>query len=344
MRGFIPFHLLVPIAVILLTILVLARVKGVDLAKSLQFPTTVSRDLNGSISELDEEIENTKEQSPSPAATPSETTSPSPVTENQIESKVEAKEAPSPSPSPAPAPKPAIATSNSLPANGYSRQVVTTDIGNFTVSIVAADLNSTRVIVDTAAGSNCANDCPVMSLGDYVARNGAYAGINGPYFCPATYESCSGKKNSFDTLLMNKNKVYFNSDNNVYSTIPAAIFYGSSSRFVGQSLEWGRDTGVDSVIANYPLLLRDGNINFTNSGDGKLTGIGSRSFIGTKDNYAYIGVVSSATVAEVAVVLKAMGMKNALNLDSGGSTAFWFGGYKFGPGRGLPFGILLVRK
>ncbi len=237
-----------------------------------------------------------------------------------------------------------IPTSNNLPTNGYSRQKVATDRGIFTVSIIAADLNSARVIADTASESSCRNNCPVLSLKDYVTRSGAFAGINGPYFCPATYASCAGKTNAFDTLLMNKNKVYFNSDNNVYSTVPAAIYYGNTSRFVGQSLEWGRATSVDSVIANYPLLVKDGNIRFTGSGEGKLNGKGNRAFIGSKDNYAYMGVVQNATVAEVAVVLKAMGMKNALNLDSGGSTALWSGGYKFGPGRGIPTAILFARK
>lgn len=237
-----------------------------------------------------------------------------------------------------------VPTSNALPTNGFSRQKVTTDRGPFVINLVAADMNSARVIVDTASDASCSNNCPVMALKDYVNRNGAFAGINGGYFCPATYPSCSGKTNSFDTLLMNKNKVYFNSDNNVYSTVPAVIFSSGSARFVGQSLEWGRSTGPDSVIANYPLLIRDGNINFTGSGDGKLNGRGNRSFVGTKDNYVYIGVVTNATVADVAVVLKAMGMKNALNLDSGGSTALWSGGYKFGPGRGIPNAILFVRK
>jgi exopolysaccharide biosynthesis protein len=237
-----------------------------------------------------------------------------------------------------------IPTSNSLPTNGFSRQKVTTDRGVFTVSIITADLNSARVIVDTASDSSCKNNCPVLSLKDYVSRSGAFAGINGPYFCPSSYPSCSGKTNSFDTLLMNKNKVYFNSDNNVYSTVPAAIFYGNTSSFVGQSLEWGRATSVDSVIANYPLLVQDSSIRFTGSGDGKLNGKGNRAFIGSKDNFAYMGVVQNATVADVAVVLKNMGMKNALNLDSGGSTALWSGGYKFGPGRGIPMAILFVRK
>ncbi len=133
-----------------------------------------------------------------------------------------------------------VPANNSPPGSGFSRQKVHTDIGDFVVDIVTADMNSTRVIVDTASTSDCHDNCPVLSLGDYVSRNGAFAGINGSYFCPASYPSCAGKTNSFDTLAMNKNKHYFNSDNNVYSTVPAVIFSGNSARFVGRSLEWGR--------------------------------------------------------------------------------------------------------
>ena len=213
------------------------------------------------------------------------------------------------------------------------------------VDVIAADLNSTRVVVETASGGDCGTDCPVASLGDYVGRAGGFAGINGPYFCPAEYPSCAGKTNSFDTLLMNKNKVYFNSDNNIYSNVPAVIFSGSSARFVGASQEWGRDTGVDSVIAAQPMLLSGGTVRFGGDGDPKKGSRGSRSFIGSKGSTVYIGVVRSATVAEVAHVLKAMGLENALNLDSGGSTALMSGGkYIAGPGRNTPFGIVLVRK
>ena len=42
--------------------------------------------------------------------------------------------------------------------------------------------------------------------------------------------------------------------------------------------------------------------------------------------------------------LKAMGLENALGLDQGGSTALWWGGYKLGPGRGLPNAILFVSR
>lgn len=234
--------------------------------------------------------------------------------------------------------------SNTAPGGGYSRQKVNAGIGEYLVDIIAGDLGSTRIIVDTASESDCRDNCPVLSLGDYVGRNGAYAGVNGSYFCPASYPQCAGKTNSYDTLLMNKNKKYFNSDNNVYSTVPAVIFGGGYIRFVGQSLEWGRDTGIDSMIANQPLVLSGGNVTFGGDGDPKKGSKGSRSFVGNKGNTVYIGVVHNATVAEVGYVLKALGLENGLNLDSGGSTALWYNGYKVGPGRNIPNAILFVRK
>lgn len=237
-----------------------------------------------------------------------------------------------------------VPENNAPPGSGYSNQVVKSDVGDFLVGIVAGDLNSTKVIVDTASDDDCKNDCPVLSLGDYVSRSGAFAGINGSYFCPADYPSCSDKKNSFDTLAMNKNKKYLNSDNNVYSTVPAVIFSGNSARFVGQSLEWGRDTGVDAVLAMQPLLVSSGNIVFDGDGEPKRGSKGNRSFIGATGSTAYIGVVFNATVAEAAHVIKTMGIQNALNLDNGGSTALWSGGYKAGPGRNLPNVLLFVGK
>lgn len=238
-----------------------------------------------------------------------------------------------------------LAVNNTPPGSGYSRQRVDAAEGSFLVDIVAGNLSNTRVIVDTASDNDCANDCPTLPLGTYVSRNGAYAGINGSYFCPAEYPSCAGKTNSFDTLAMNKNKHYFNSDNNVYSTVPAVIFGGGWARFVGQSLQWGRDTGVDGVLANQPLLVSGGNSVFGGDGDPKKGSKGNRSFVSNKGNTVYIGVIRNATVAEASLVLKTMGMDNALNLDSGGSTALWAGGgYKAGPGRNIPNAILFVNK
>lgn len=233
---------------------------------------------------------------------------------------------------------------NTPPSTGYSRQSVNSDAGTFVVSIVSADMGSTRIIVDTASDGDCGNNCPVLPLATYVSRSGAFAGINGTYFCPASYPTCAGKTNTFDLLVMNKNKTYFNSSNNVYSNNPAVIFSGGSMRFVSAASQWGRDTGVDGVLSNYPLLIEGGNVRFGGDDDPKKGSKGNRSFVSNKGSTAYIGVVHNATVAEAARVLKAMGMENGLNLDSGGSTALWSGGYKSGPGRDIPNAILFVRK
>lgn len=238
-----------------------------------------------------------------------------------------------------------VKVNNSPPSSGFASQKVSVDgLGEYLVSIVSADLGSTRVIVDSASDADCKDNCPVLPLGEYVSRNGAFAGINGAYFCPAEYPSCAGKTNSFDTLLMNKNKKYLNSDNNVFSTVPAVIFGYGTVRFVSQSLEWGRDTSADGVLANHPLMVFNNQVVFGGNGDPKQGSKGPRGFVGATGNTVYIGIVHNATVAEAARVLNKMGIQNALNLDSGGSTALWSGGYKAGPGRNIPNAILFVQK
>ena len=238
-----------------------------------------------------------------------------------------------------------VPQNNAPPGSGYSRQTVNVEgLGSYLVSIVAADMSSTRVIVDTASDSDCSNDCPVLSLAEYVSRNGAFAGINGSYFCPADYASCAGKTNTYDLLVMNYKKTYFNSDNNVYSANPAVIFGDSYVRFVTSVSQWGRDTSPNGVLSNFPLLVFNNQVVFGGDDDPKKGSKGGRSFVANKGNSVYIGVVHSATVAESARALATLGMENAMNLDNGGSTALWSGGYKVGPGRSLPNVILFVGK
>lgn len=233
---------------------------------------------------------------------------------------------------------------NAPPESGYSRQKVVTDAGSFVVSIISADLSSTKVIIATGSNSDCKDNCPVKSLSTYVSENGAYAGINGTYFCPSTYPDCQAEKNSFDLLVMNKDKTYLNSDNNVYSSNPAVIFGDNYVRFVTSVSQWGRDTTVNGVISNYPLLVNNSQVVFGGDTDPKKGSKGNRSFVANIGNKVYIGVVHNATVTESALTVKTMGMENAMNLDNGGSTALWNGGYKVGPGRDLPNVILFVKK
>lgn len=231
-----------------------------------------------------------------------------------------------------------------VPDIGYQEQKVDTGTGLYTVKYIAASLDSTRVLVDTASASDCADSCPVKSLSQYVSENNAYAGINGSYFCPVDAPSCAGKTNSFLVLVMNKNKVYFNSEHSIYSPDPVVVFGENDVRFIPAASDWGRDTSVNSVLSNYPLLVFDKLVTFTSDSDPKKESKSNRSFVANRGNIVYIGVVYNATVTESAQVLKTLNMDNAINLDAGGSTALWHEGYKAGPGRGLPNAILFVRK
>ncbi|MDO8472069.1 MAG: phosphodiester glycosidase family protein [bacterium] len=255
------------------------------------------------------------------------------------------KPAPAAKTQPAPAPAPAPATNNAPPGSGYSQQIVAANGQTFVVSVVAADLASTRVIVDTASTADCHQDCPVLSLSEYVARNGAFAGVNGSYFCPATYPTCTDKKNVFEIMAMNKDKTYFNSDVDPNTDYPAVIFRNGSIQFISAIANWNKSTDIDSMLANYPLLVANKQNIYAGSGVDKLNSKGNRSFVANIGSTVYIGVVRSASVGDSAAVMQTLGMENALNLDDGGSTALWAdGGYKVGPGRGLPNVILFISK
>lgn len=235
-----------------------------------------------------------------------------------------------------------VFSSNDLPGSGYSRQTVSTERGNFTVAMVVAE--GASVIVDTAGESDCVDNCPTLALADYVSRNGGFAGINGGYFCPPDYASCQGKVNTFDTLVLNgRTGVAFNQSNNVYSTVPLFAAYGSSLNFYSQTLSWGVDGSSTGALANYPLMLQGNSISFD---EGSLPAYlrenkGTRGFIGTRGGAVIIGHVFGASVPDAAYVLQALGIEQALNLDGGGSSALWSGGYKVGPGRSLPVAIIL---
>lgn len=237
----------------------------------------------------------------------------------------------------------AVATPAQEPpaAGSYRRQSVSTSRGSFTVSMIAEQASSVRMITDTANDDTCTSNCPILPLATYVSRNGGFAGINGSYFCPPDYPSCADKVNSYNTLVFNARlKKYMNSDQNVYSTNPMMVQNADRSmRFLGQALEWGRDAGIIGGLSNYPMLVLGGQARITDSG-----AKGPRGFIGVKSGTLYIGIVLAADLGDAAAVLATLGLDTAMNLDGGGSSALYYNGkYVAGPGRNLPNAIVLAR-
>src|SRR5437588_305532 len=88
---------------------------------------------------------------------------------------------------------------------GYTFSNVVTSRGIFGTHLIKEQLSQVTVKTLTANTTDCTSDCPVKPLAQYVAENGAYAGINGTYLCPPDYAQCAGKVNSYDYAVYNSN-------------------------------------------------------------------------------------------------------------------------------------------
>ncbi len=229
---------------------------------------------------------------------------------------------------------------------GYSYQKITTDKGTYGVYLIKVPLSSVKVVTASATLENCKDNCPTKTLAQHVEDNNGYAGMNGTYFCPPDYVDCSNKKNSFDyAFYKSSSGKWLNSNALTWNKTGLITFNGKSVKFYRDSSDYDGDS-VTAGISNYPTLLNDNDVVVDND---DLTTFqtsvkGTRGVIGVGETNLYLALIASATVEEAAYVARSIGMKNALNLDGGGSSAMYInGGYVIGPGRGLPNAVVLVK-
>ncbi len=270
---------------------------------------------------------------PTPAPTPAPAPTPTPV--------------PTPPPTPTPAPTPFDARAI---ATGYSLLEVPTSRGTFRVHLIKERLSQVTVRTVSANTTPCSNDCPVKPLAQHVADNGAYAGMNGTYFCPPDYSACAGQVNSYYDY------AFYNSALRKWINEPALIgqnglvmFNGSTATFYRRSYVYAQGPASKGPITagttNYPLLLQNGVVIDSEAEQSDVQKRpGTRGSIGVDATYVYLSLVTGANITDSAYVLQALGVTNALNLDGGGSAAMYFGGsYRVGPGRILPNAVLLIK-
>ncbi len=226
----------------------------------------------------------------------------------------------------------------------YERKTIGTSVGSFSVDILTVDLNRVKAKTFTASDSDCVTNCPLKPLASYVLENGGIAGINGSYFCPADYSSCSSKVNAFDLLVFDyRSKHYANSAQNQYRVNPLISFYPDGAHYYTQALGFGRDTSAYGAISNFPTLIHNGGISVNGGLDAKSAGTKTfRGGIGFRGKTLWTVMTRGATVPDTAYVFQALGAQYAMNLDGGGSAALYFGGYKVGPGRNLPNAVVFT--
>ena len=235
-------------------------------------------------------------------------------------------------------------------ASGYSKQT----INGKTVYMVTVSLSSTRVLTITGDGQDCDNDCTTRSLGEYVGQLGGFAGVNGTYFCPVDYPSCADQKgwfywmvyNSQINKLINYDRAHVTYDPFfVFGQNRKAYFFSRAADFKSEEyFKATYGTAIMGAIGMRPaLVIGNHAVVDINNLEPKEQTAGNRSFIANKGDQVIIGVVKSANLVEVAVILESLGIDNAINLDNGGSTALYVnGGYVVGPGRSMPNAVVLA--
>lgn len=315
LKGFAPILLVVPVAIVTLLTLTVMIANG-NSQKPRLFPGTISR---------------TEPKSPIPIASQTNSISPSPTPTDKPsplqEYSAHAKVAPTPTPTPTPAPPP----QNSNTINGAGYTVATFNLGSVTV------------VTDSANDDDCTNNCPAKPLAQYITGNGGRAGINGTYFCPPDYSWCSGKTNTYDfPIWNNRKKKWMRADTLFWNDRGMMAFRLGSAQFFPCAACVGAPSDITGGIANYPSLIAGGKtvLNHDILSD-KQKAKGTKSAIGFGGGKLFLVVARNANMDDLVNIFKALGATDALNLDGGGSSALYDGGYKVGPGRNLPNAIVV---
>jgi exopolysaccharide biosynthesis protein len=241
----------------------------------------------------------------------------------------------------------------------YESKKISTDRGEFSAETVTISLDNPklRIITDTADDNDCDSNCQAKTLADFVFSHRGFAGINATYFCSDSscqainyyffpvYNSVSGKMINEDQLKYWTTGpiMAFDSSNNFY--------YFKDSRDFGSVASFESKYGVklQAAIGNKPRLIENGlNALIDWEVDAKQrNGKYLRNAIAyrpaTGKGEILLVVLRSATLDDLASVLKSMGVKYALNLDGGASAALIYNGeYMVGPGRNIPNAIIFT--
>jgi hypothetical protein len=127
------------------------------------------------------------------------------------------------------------------------------------------------------------------------------------------------------------------------------IFNGKSPTYYRRSYLYGQgptaNAPITAGISMFMLLMQGGAVlDISAEQTAKQTEKGLKGSMGTDGTYIYLVVVENASLADAQLVLQALGVQDAINLDGGGTAAMWIGGqYTVGPGRLLPNAIVLTK-
>jgi hypothetical protein len=236
---------------------------------------------------------------------------------------------------------------------------VTTGGGSFVVDVIKLQKDRFRMITAAAESTDCPDDCAALALSAFAQQRNAQIGIHGTYFCPPDYADCASKTNTFlwpffDTtfrIMRNNGSLPVHDGPMLVAHTDGTYRFFHRTEDLGTSVssyETASGKTLDAAVANYPSLLEGGTKVVASEpklDDGMKTIKGTRGGIGMNDRFVNLVIARSATVLDLADIFVSLGMKDAMNLDGGGSAALWYdGAYVVGPGRQLPNAILFAAR
>lgn len=259
--------------------------------------------------------------------------------------------------------------------SNYKHQKITTVDGEFSIDVVEINLDNPnlKIITDTKKpypgdiDRNSSRTYGANSLGEFALEHDAFAAVNGTYF-----DTGSSKRNYYFFPVLNSssgelinedqlkywttgpimafdenNKFYYFKDSREF---PVKDWYRDGDGSAGEAFKKAYGVKLQAAIGNKPRLIEEKmNLLIEWDIDKKQRDTkalrNALAWKAGKDKNSngtlYLVIARSATVPELANIMKVMVVDYALNLDGGYSSALWYNDeYMMGPGRDVPNVIL----
>lgn len=226
-------------------------------------------------------------------------------------------------------------------SNYKYRQKVSVASGTFYADVVEVALgqSSVKIVSDTAGVEKCTTNCPAKPLYDFVANHKAFAAVGGYSETAPFYNTMSDRMMSNAT----PGPVIAFDENNKFYYFSSAEELGTPSNFQGThgsklSAAFG---GGPRILENGVNVLKASSLTAVQKTKTYRSAFAYKKATSNSQGYAYLVVVRSASVSDVAAVLKSMGMDYAVLLSSGASTSLYYDTeYKLGSGNNQANAVL----
>jgi len=242
----------------------------------------------------------------------------------------------------------------------YKKEVIVNG-EKFFIDLITIDLNNPdlKIITDTANSEDCLGKCVAQPLIDYVILNNSFAAINASYF-----DTSAAKLNYYFFPVYNSRlQTFINSSQLKYPTTGPIMAFDTNNKFYyfKDSRDFKSVSNFESIygvklqaaIGNKPRLIENGQNLLIDweVDEGQLktktlrNAIAYKSGLRSDKGTIYLVVARSATVIDLAEILKVMEVDYAINLDGGYSSALYYNDeYMVGPGRNIPNAILFSEE